>query len=167
MSTTSPKSPSFRSHQPEGSPFGFKQSDWSYVRKHKDATSKLYVVMGLKYASKRYNTKLLMQNVKARFAQAVSAHNDKHQSDRMKLVFSKLSAGFGEHLFNRIARSIIGADIAVFDTSDLNANVMIELGVALTWGKPGDASRFTSFGFRYRAQERLQKLRERSTLRSE
>jgi len=29
---------------------------------------------------------------------------------------------------------IIGADIAVFETSDLNPNVMLEMGVALTWG---------------------------------
>jgi len=37
-------------------------------------------------------------------------------------------------LFNEIARNIIGADIAVFETSDLNPNVMLEMGVALTWG---------------------------------
>lgn len=40
----------------------------------------------------------------------------------------------GEHLFNEIARDIISADIAIFDTSDLNPNVMVEMGVALTWG---------------------------------
>ena len=37
-------------------------------------------------------------------------------------------------MFNEIARNIIGADIAVFETSDLNPNVMLEMGVALTWG---------------------------------
>ena len=45
-----------------------------------------------------------------------------------------MGAGYGEHLFNRIARDIIAADIAIFDTSDKNPNVMIEMGVALTWG---------------------------------
>jgi len=50
------------------------------------------------------------------------------------LDFRALAAGYGEHLFNEIARDIISADIAVFDTSDLNPNVMIEMGVALTWG---------------------------------
>jgi len=45
-----------------------------------------------------------------------------------------LSAGYGEHLFNEIASDIISADIAVFDASDRNPNVMIEIGVALTWG---------------------------------
>lgn len=38
------------------------------------------------------------------------------------------------HLFNQIARDIIASDIAVFETSDLNSNVMIEMGVAPTWG---------------------------------
>jgi len=42
-----------------------------------------------------------------------------------------LSAGYGRHLFNEIASDIISADIAVFEASDLNANVMIEIGVAL------------------------------------
>lgn len=45
-----------------------------------------------------------------------------------------MAAGYGEHLFNEIARDIISADIAVFETSDLNPNVMLEMGVALTWG---------------------------------
>jgi hypothetical protein len=45
-----------------------------------------------------------------------------------------LGAGYGEHVFNEIAREIISTDIAVFDTSDLNPNVMLEMGVALTWG---------------------------------
>jgi hypothetical protein len=55
-------------------------------------------------------------------------------SPNIDLVFKTLSAGYGQHLFNQIARDIISADIAVFDTSDLNPNIMIEVGVALTWG---------------------------------
>ena len=50
------------------------------------------------------------------------------------LVYAPLAAGYGEHLFNEIARDIIASDIAVFETSDMNPNVMLELGVALTWG---------------------------------
>ncbi|MDD1696306.1 MAG: hypothetical protein LUQ54_05355, partial [Methanoregula sp.] len=38
------------------------------------------------------------------------------------------------HLFNTIAANIIGSDVAIFDTSNNNPNVMIELGVSLTWG---------------------------------
>ena len=45
-----------------------------------------------------------------------------------------MSAGYGEHLFNEIAQDIISSDICVFDAPDLNPNVMIEIGVALTWG---------------------------------
>ena len=52
---------------------------------------------------------------------------------QVSLHFQPLAAGYGEHLFNEIARDIISADIAVFDTSDQNPNVMIEMGVALTW----------------------------------
>jgi hypothetical protein len=51
----------------------------------------------------------------------------------VQLIFKPLEAGYGEHLFNEIARDIISSDIAVFDASDLNPNVMIEMGVALTW----------------------------------
>jgi hypothetical protein len=46
-----------------------------------------------------------------------------------------LRAGYGEHLFNEIARDVISADIAVFETSDHNSNVMIEMGVALIWDR--------------------------------
>jgi hypothetical protein len=56
----------------------------------------------------------------------------KHPSLTLKL--EPLAAGYGAHVFNEIARRIIGADIAVFDTSERNPNVMIEMGVALTWG---------------------------------
>lgn len=52
----------------------------------------------------------------------------------MVLRHRALTAGYGEHLFNEIARDIISSDIAVFETSDLNPNVMLEMGVALTWG---------------------------------
>jgi hypothetical protein len=53
---------------------------------------------------------------------------------KISLEFKPLAAGYGEHLFNQITRDIIAADIAVFETSDMNPNVMIEMGVALTWG---------------------------------
>ena len=54
----------------------------------------------------------------------------------VSMKFKSLGAGYGGHLFNEIARDIISADIAVFDASDLNPNVMLERGVALTWGIP-------------------------------
>jgi hypothetical protein len=61
-------------------------------------------------------------------------YNKKLSKEKITLQFEKLTAGYGEHLFNTIVRSIIGSDIAVFEVSDQNPNVMIELGVALTWG---------------------------------
>jgi hypothetical protein len=49
---------------------------------------------------------------------------------RVQLSLVKLN---GEHLFNKIARDIVSADIAVFETSDSNVNVALEMDVALTW----------------------------------
>src|SRR2546425_1188080 len=71
-------------------------------------------------------------------AGCLSGHGSRTQGEQGALpgatLFEPLAAGYGEHLFNEIARDVISADIAVFDTSDLNPNVMIEMGVALTWG---------------------------------
>ena len=48
-------------------------------------------------------------------------------ASRVDLIFKTLSAGYGEHLFNNISSDIISADIAVFEASNLNPNVMIEI----------------------------------------
>jgi hypothetical protein len=120
---------------PVGSPFGFKRDDWEFVAERQRTSGKLYVVVGLQYDnSNYYNAETLLANLKARFDSALRSVNEGRPEPALELVFEKLAAGYGEHLFNHIARCIIGADIAVFDTSDLNPNVMIELGVALTWG---------------------------------
>ena len=68
------------------------------------------------------------------FERAVEEYNTLPGAPPTTLNFCPLAAGYGEHLFNEIARDVISADIAVFDTSDLNPNVMLEMGVALTWG---------------------------------
>jgi len=68
------------------------------------------------------------------FEQAVNRYNGENQGQEIKVEFTALHAGYGEHLFNTIARDIISSDIAVFETSDLAPNVFIEIGVALTWG---------------------------------
>jgi hypothetical protein len=120
---------------PVGSPFGFKSDDWEFVAERQRTPGRLYVVVGLQYRkSKYYNAETLLANLRARFDSALRSVNESRPEPALELVFEKLAAGYGEHLFNHIARCIIGADIAVFDTSDLNPNVMIELGVALTWG---------------------------------
>jgi len=119
---------------PVGSPYGFTDEDWEFVSLRKRDKRTLYVVFGLKYESEYYKTDLLLDNIKGFFEQAVKSYNEKFPKNQVKLDFEKLTAGLGEHLFNAIARDIIGADIAVFEASDHNPNVMIELGVALTWG---------------------------------
>lgn len=120
---------------PVGSPYGFTDEDWETVSRHKARADRLYVVFGHQFESAAYDTVMLRQNVQKTFEAAVQRFNETSRGHvSVKLKFNVLAAGYGEHLFNQIARGIIGADIAVFDTSDLNANVMLEMGVALTWG---------------------------------
>jgi len=76
----------------------------------------------------------LKTNVEEMFRVALRRYSERPDALPARLEFSPLQAGYGEHLFNEIARDIISADIAAFETSDLNANVMVEMGVALTWG---------------------------------
>jgi len=119
---------------PAGSPFGFTDQDWEYVQTLKRMENILYVVMGMQFESEKYDTEELKRNIKFQFENAVENYNKKSGLEKIVLNFKPLSAGYGEHLFNQIARDIISSDIAVFETSDSNPNVMVELGVALTWG---------------------------------
>lgn len=119
---------------PIGSPYGFNDEDWEFIAKQKDEASQLMVVMGYQFESAHYDPASLRDNVRAMFQVAVDRYNELPGSLQTSLDFRPLAAGYGEHLFNEIARDIIASDIAVFDTSDLNPNVMVEVGVALTWG---------------------------------
>lgn len=119
---------------PIGSPYGFTDADWEYVHKNKKQHAKLFVVMGCQSKSQYYDTANLENNIKTTFENAIRKYNERGGREKITLEFKLLVAGYGEHLFNQIARDIIASDISVFETSDLNPNVMIELGVALTWG---------------------------------
>jgi hypothetical protein len=119
---------------PIGSPYGFLDHDWEIVAERRGDADRLNVVLGYQFSSTFYNSNELVRNVEAMFEKAVRDYGNLPTAIPATLSFRPLSAGYGEHLFNEIARDIISADIAVFDTSDLNSNVMIELGVALTWG---------------------------------
>ena len=119
---------------PIGSPYGFTDEDWEAVTSRRSAPDVINVVMGFQWKSSHYDAELLKANIEAMFRNAVGAYNKLPLAPPVTLSFAILAAGYGEHLFNEIARDIIASDIAVFDTSDLNPNVMIEIGVALTWG---------------------------------
>lgn len=119
---------------PVGSPYGFQDSDWELVAERKAEQSKLFVVVGYQFASSHYSSDLIINNLRNHFEKAVKTYNAMPTSFPVELDFSPLAAGYGEHLFNEICRDIICADIAVFETSDVNPNVMLEMGVALTWG---------------------------------
>ncbi len=120
---------------PTGSPYGFQDEDWEEIIRLKGEEHVLRVVFGFQWETDTYDPDRLAENIEKRFQLAVDAHNARLRGGQpTRLLFARLAAGYGEHLFNEIARSIIASDVAVFDTSDLNPNVMIEMGVALTWG---------------------------------
>ncbi len=119
---------------PIGSPYGFKDEDWEAVAEAKSNTHQLRVLMGYQFQSEHYDSERLKGHIRSMFEVAVADCRAKPGALPIELDFRTLEAGYGEHLFNEIARDIISADIAVFETSDSNANVMVEMGVALTWG---------------------------------
>jgi hypothetical protein len=119
---------------PVGSPYRFTDEDWEIVSERKTKANELRVVFGCQFQSAHYNKDRLKANIQEMFQRAVEEYNRNPNIIQVALHFQPLEAGYGEHLFNEIARDIISADIAVFETSDLNPNVMIEMGVALTWG---------------------------------
>ncbi len=119
---------------PIGSPFGFTDQDWEVVAGRKKDPQRLYTVLGHQFASEHFDSAALRRNVESMLQAAVDRYNAASQLPPIVLHHRALSAGYGEHLFNEIARDVIGADVAVFETSDLNQNVMLEVGVALTWG---------------------------------
>jgi len=118
---------------PVGSPYGFQDTDWELVAERKAKRSKIFVVVGYQFASSHYKSEVLINNLQNHFEKAVKSYNALPASFPVELDFKSLAAGYGEHLFNEICRDIICADIAVFETSDVNPNVMLEMGVALTW----------------------------------
>lgn len=129
-----PPQMSVRAPTPVGSPYGFEDEHWELVTLRRGEIERLHVVLGYQFQSPHYASEVLRTNVEATFAKAVRAANSLPGARQAELTFRSLAAGYGSHLFNEIAADVIAADIAVFDVSDLNPNVMIEIGVALTWG---------------------------------
>ena len=122
-----------RTRSPVGSPYGFEDEDWEIVSSRKNDRSNLYVTFGLKFESQHYNTPQLRSNIESMFSRTLQRYNEVND-ENVALPFINLSAEYGGHLFNAIARDILSSDIAVFDTSNLAPNVFLEIGVALTWG---------------------------------
>jgi hypothetical protein len=123
-----------RPPSPVGSPYGFTPDDWEIVSARKGARDVLHVVLGHQWESEYFDSSELRRHVEGMFLKVINEYQKLPGSLPVQLDFQSLAAGYGEHLFNKIARDLIGADIAVFETSDLNPNVMLEMGVALTWG---------------------------------
>lgn len=123
-----------RPPSPIGSPYGFTDEDWETVAARKNQPQRMYTVLGHQFTSEYFDSAALRQNIETMLQRAVAKHNEARLGPAITLEHRALNAGYGEHLFNEIARDVIGSDIAIFETSDLNPNVMLEMGVALTWG---------------------------------
>ncbi len=119
---------------PIGSPYGFTDHDWEYIDSRNQEQGQLRVVFGYQFRSEHYDSDSLVENLRDEFGGAVEQYNSKPGHDKLSLDFKELRAGLGKHVFNQIVRDIISSHIAIFETFDLNPNVMIEMGIALTWG---------------------------------
>lgn len=104
---------------PIGSPYGFHDEDWETVSRRKADFNNFFVVLGYQFNSEYYQSNTLQENIEKMFKKAVEEYNKKPDSIKVDLNFKTLAAGYGEHLFNEIARDIISADVAVFETSDI------------------------------------------------
>jgi hypothetical protein len=121
---------------PVGSPYGFQDEEWEQVQRDQGDPQKLIVVFGHQWNSSNFNSAELQRNVQESIQRALAEVTEVLPGrPPIQLDFRVLKAGYGSHLFNEIAKDILGADIAIFDTSDMNPNVFLELGVALTWGR--------------------------------
>lgn len=124
-----------RKPTPAGSPYGLTDMDWSIILSRLKDVKNLYVVLGHQFDSSFFDTDKLRKNIEGMFSRSLEVYEQRNpELQRVKLKFKALRAEYGQHLFNAITKDIISADIAVFELSDLNPNVMIEIGVALTWG---------------------------------
>lgn len=119
---------------PVGSPYGFTDYDWASVMNDRKNQKTLIVGFGYKWDSTFYNSSHLIRNIKSLFNKGLEEVSAKSNIDFI-LEFRIFQGAYGGHLFNQIACDIIGSDIIILDTSDQNPNVMIEMGVSLTWGK--------------------------------
>ncbi|UCF06067.1 MAG: hypothetical protein JSV33_03280 [bacterium] len=119
---------------PVGSPYGFTDEDWEFVAERKARSDRLFSVLGHQFESEHFDATDIRSNINSMLQRAVHSYNEQRSGPALLLEYKPLAAGYGEHLFNEIARDIISADVAVFETSDMNPNVMLEMGVALTWG---------------------------------
>ena len=110
-----------------GSPYGCTDQDWEYIYTRRQEQDSLRVVFGYHLNSENCDSTRLVENLENEFSGAVEQYNSMPGNDRISLDFQELRAGYGEHLFNHIVRDIISSDVAIFETSNLNPNVMMEM----------------------------------------
>lgn len=115
--------------------FLFDDSALERIAKRRQAESKIFVVFGYQFESKYYDSNELKKNIAARLSRLQNLFSDLESLD-ISLEFRPLKGGLGKHLFEDILVDIASADIAIFEVSDLNPNVFLEMGVALSHGVP-------------------------------
>ena len=97
---------------PIGSPYGFTDEDWEAVSERKHQSQVLYAVLGHQFTSEYFDTDALRRNIETMLRGAVDRYNGSRGKPPLTLDFTALSTGYGEHLFNEIARDIIGAGMS-------------------------------------------------------
>ena len=104
-----PKSTLVLPPTPLGSPYGFTDEDWEVIAARKGDPERLVAVFGYQFTSNHYDSAELRKNVCFMFERAVTKYNSQPGALSAILDFRALGAGYGEHLFNEIARDIISS----------------------------------------------------------
>lgn len=115
--------------------FFFDESALERIAKRRQAKSKVFIVFGYQFESQYYDSSELRKNISARLSRLQNLFSDLDGLD-FSLEFRPLKGGLGKHVFEDILVDIASADIAIFEVSDQNPNVFLEMGVALSHGVP-------------------------------
>jgi hypothetical protein len=112
-------------------PYGSTDFNSIYVFPNRKEENEISVVIGLQYISDYYNTNELIGNFKGYFEKSIEIYNKKNFKNKIDLYFEKLSGEYGKPLQKSIKEKITSSDIAIFEISDQNPNVMMEYGIAI------------------------------------
>lgn len=113
--------------------FTFDDLALAKIAQRKQAKSRLYIVFGYQFKSEFYDSDVLKKSIDARISKLQNLLADT-ASFEISMEFRPLKAGLGMHIMEEIITDIASADIAIFEVSDKNPNVFLEMGVALSHG---------------------------------
>jgi len=77
------------------------------------------------------NSLKALSELQRRIARRILIHNLEGCKVKLNITYSRLRSTSGTFVFNSIRQRISTADVVIFDITQFNPNVMIELGMAL------------------------------------